>query len=39
MIKIILDIIEDQTIIGRLLDTLEIPWHGESSGELGSVMI
>src|ERR1017187_6955675 len=26
-------------IFARLLDSLSIPWHGKSSGELGSVMI
>jgi hypothetical protein len=39
MLKIILAIPAKGTTIGPQLDTLDIPWHGESSGELGSVMI
>jgi hypothetical protein len=27
------------SVFGRLLDSLSHPWHGKSSGELGSVMI
>jgi hypothetical protein len=37
--KINLDITAKGAIILRLVRYLGIPWHGKSSGELGSVMI
>jgi hypothetical protein len=30
---------QKRSVFARLLDSLSIPWHGKSSGELGSVMI
>jgi hypothetical protein len=39
MLPIVVAIGTESAILSRLLDSLTLPRHGESSGELGSVMI